>query len=603
MTIELHPHQFEAVQKMHNGCVLWGGVGTGKTITALAYALEKEPDRDIVVVTTAKKRDSADWEQEAALLMVKPDRIEVTSWNKINEHKDTEGKFFIFDEQRLVGAGAWVKAFYKIARKNHWILLSATPGDTWSDYAPMFIANGWYKNITEFRREHAIYSRYTTFPKIEKWIGEGKLVKFRKRLLVEMPMIRHTTRHMHYIECDYDRETLDTVRKRRWNVYEDKPLKNAAELYGVMRKVVSSDPDRRSKMAQLVATHPRLIVFYNFNYELEILRGICQEISTTHALDGDISNDPSSKNNWQTSESGLVLPQNLEIQDLQGQPLEIVPERIETWESKEAKTSPETTPSTPSPLTNRETTQSSLTPEQLRLWWTQESRTAPSPMRTKSRLAGAQLGKTLHPVETPSSPVATSAAISPSSPSPTDAWSGTIWEDDQTPEVNFRMQRAKYNYEAHERKGEWLKNSNPSSMSMIYPKSRLELDESLSSSGTIGTTKTSSDSTSLPDISTGSFGWAEWNGHKHQPIPDTDRWVYLVQYASGSEGWNCVSTDAMAFWSLTYSWKQFNQAQGRIDRLNTPFEDLHYHVLMTESVAEKPVIRSLEQKKDFQPKM
>ena len=455
MKIELRDHQKDAVDKIHNGCVLCGGVGTGKTITSLAYAKAYEAGKTIVVITTAKKRDSGDWEKEAMMLQIHPDDIEVTSWNKIRDYEDWDDQFFIFDEQRLVGSGAWVKSFYKIAKKNHWILLSGTPGDTWADYGPMFIANGWYKNISEFRAEHAIYSRYAKFPKIERWVGEAKLRRYRDALLVDMPMLRHTVRHIHQVECEYDSDKLDLVRKKRWNVYEDKPIKNAAELFGVMRKVVSTDPSRTEALRSLINTHPKLIVFYNYNYELEIMRNLLGSMTPVHILEDDLI-QPRQSDSLSTTLASLRPDNTTAIGDLLGL----------------------YTP-TPTLLMNGET------------------------------------------------------IVNP--------YSST------SQEMNAPT-------------------------SLILPEERT------------------------------SFGWAEWNGHKHQPIPDTDRWVYLVQYTSGSEGWNCIETDAMAFWSLTYSWKQYSQAQGRIDRMNTPFVDLNYYVLMADSPAEKPVIRSLDKKEDFQPR-
>lgn len=375
-SVVLEPHQEKAIDEMHNGCVLWGGVGSGKTYTALAYALLKESGKKIYVITTAKVRDSFAWEKSAANLAVDFDGIVVDSWNKIKDYTDIQNAFFIFDEQRLVGTGEWVKAFYKIADKNNWILLTATPGDTWMDYVPVFIANGFYKNITEFRDRHVVWDRYSKFPKVKKYVDEGILIRRRKLLLVEMPVDRHTTRHLETISCDYDEELFERVWKKRWHVFEERPLRDAGELFRVGRKVVARHPSRLDAVRKLMERHPRLIVFYNFDYELEDLRKL-------------------------------------------------------------------------------------------------------------------------------------------------------IWE----PSIDGNLR--------------------------------------------------------------------EWNGHKHEDIPDSEAWLYLVQYSAGAEGWNCITTDAVCFYSLTYSYKQFEQAQGRIDRINTPFFDLFYYILSTKSMVDKAVWRSLKTKRDF----
>lgn len=372
MKYELHPHQEDALVKMHNGCVLAGDVGTGKTFTALSYAALTEPGKHIYVITTAKKRDAGDWLKEAALVDIDADLFHVDSWNNISKYATVEDALFILDEQRLVGTGAWTRSFYQIAAKNRWILLSATPGDVWMDYAPVFIANGFFKNITEFRNKHVVMDPWSKYPKVKKYLGEGRLMAMRRAILVQMPMARHTTRHVEWVEVEHDQRLVDLVWKQRWNFYEEEPIKDAGELFRVGRKLVGSDPSRLEKVRHLQKQHPKLIVFYNFDYELEALRTLADEV-----------------------------------------------------------------------------------------------------------------------------PV------------------------------------------------------------------------------------------------------AEWNGHKHQDIPDTDEWIYLVQYLSGSEGWNCTSTDAMVFYSLTYSYKQFWQAQGRIDRMNTPFVDLFYYVLMSNTVFDKAVKKSIDEKKDF----
>jgi len=379
--VDLYPHQQKALEELSNGKILWGGVGSGKSRVAAAYYMRMEADADIYVITTAKKRDSLDWQCEFAAYGVGKHldatlggSLTVDSWNNIGKYTHVKGGFFIFDEQRIVGSGEWAQKFLHIARRNRWILLSATPGDTWLDYIPVFVANGFYRNRSEFKRRHVVYNSFAKFPKVERYLEVGHLVRLRNQVLVEMPYTRHTTRVTEIVPVEYDREQFERVYKQRWNVFKERPLRDVGELFLVMRKVVNSSPTRLTAIQRLMERHPRLIVFYNFDYELDVLRSLAS--------------------------SGITV--------------------------------------------------------------------------------------------------------------------------------------------------------------------------------------------------------AEWNGHRHQPIPSKEsRWLYLVQYAAGAEGWNCTETDAMVFYSLTYSYKLFEQAYGRIDRLDTPFSVLKYYVFMSDSVIDKAIWRALKSKKNF----
>jgi hypothetical protein len=414
--VELYQHQLEAVEKLSNGSILWGGVGTGKSLTAAAYYVKAEAPKDVYVITTAKKRDSLDWVGEFAKFGIGREPsgttqgvLTVDSWNNLAKYEHIRGAFFIFDEQRIVGSGQWAKKFIEIARKNRFILLSATPGDTWLDYIPIFIANGFYKNRTEFKRAHVVYNTYSKFPKVDRYTEVGKLVKLRNQLLVEMPYERHTTRICKDVLVEHDKELMDTVVKKRWHVYETRPCRNVAELFHVMRKVVNTDSSRVTAVRSLMEKHPRLIVFYNFDYELQNLR--------------------------------LLGSETLSQQS----------ENVATGDSSGPSTA-----------------------------------TAEGPGSTLNR-------------------------------------------------------------------------------------------------------------STIP----GSFAVAEWNGHKHEPIPQTDSWLYLVQYAAGAEGWNCIETDSTVFFSMPYSYKLWHQAHGRIDRLNTPYTELHYYTLKSNSVIDHAVAKSLSMKKSF----
>jgi len=429
---KLYPHQQEVVNRLSNGKILWGGVGTGKSITAAAYYMQKEAPRDVYVITTAKKRDSVDWEREFAKFGVgkKADAtvagvLTVDSWQNIGRYSDVEGAFFIFDEQRVVGSGEWASKFINIAHKNRWILLSATPGDNWLDYIPVFIANGFYRNRTEFKREHVVYSAYSKFPKVDRYINVGRLVRLRNDILVEMPYLPHTTRWPHEIIVDYDHDLFYKVANDRWHVYENRPIRDIAEMFLVMRKVVNSHPSRVEVVRELLEKHPKLIVFYNFDFELELLRKLGKELTQTPAGTDFSNTEPNTTSFFSAASPATRQPLN--------------------W--------------TTSKIGSTSTTQST--------------------------------------------------------------WSGS------------------------------------------------------------------------------KFQVAEWNGHKHQALPDTDSWLYLVQYVAGAEGWNCISTDATCFYSLPYSYKVWHQAHGRIDRLNTPYFDLHYYILKTNSLIDRAIWQSLSKKRNF----
>ena len=377
--MELKPHQKTALKELSNGKILWSGVGSGKSKVAVEYYVANEQPKDIYVITTAKKRDTLDWDKEFVHRGIsthergpKTGLLIVDSWNNLSKYVDVVDGFFIFDEQRLVGSGTWVKSFLKIVQRNNWIMLTATPGDTWLDYIPVFIANGFYKNRTQFKREHVVYKPFSKFPKVDRYLNTGRLNKLRNQILVQMPYTRLTTRHSKTRYVLHNEDLLQSVLKNRWHIYHNRPIRDVAELFALLRKIVNSDPSRVRTIRELLLEHPKMVIFYNFDYELELLRALQNQVTV-----------------------------------------------------------------------------------------------------------------------------------------------------------------------------------------------------------------------------------AEWNGHKHEEIPAKESWAYLVQYVAGSEGWNCVETDTICFYSLTYSYKNWEQAHGRIDRLNTPFFDLYYYVLRSKSAVDWAVWRSLKAKKNF----
>ena len=395
MAIGLYDYQLDAIKRMKNGCILCGGVGSGKSRTALGYYFIRNGGKvdtdhyvpmrnpkDLYIITTAHKRDTLEWEGDMAPFLISPNskidiyshKVVIDSWNNIKKYVDVKNAFFIFDEQRVVGSGTWVKTFLKITKSNEWILLSATPGDTWSDYIPVFIANGFYRNRGEFIDEHVVYSRFSKYPKIDKYINESKLYTLRNSILVYMSYKRPTVSHHEDVICGYDQKLYKEVMRSRWNIFENKPLVNAADLCLLLRKIVNSDESRQLEVLRLVKEHPKSIIFYNFDYELDILRSL--------------------------------------------------------------------------------------------------------------------------------------------------------------------------DY------GEGVK-------------------------------------------------VAEWNGHEHQKIPDGDKWVYLVQYAAGCEGWNSTQTDTVIFYSQNYSYKVMVQASGRIDRLNTSYTHLYYYHLKSPASIDIAISRALNSKKKF----
>lgn len=586
--LALRPHQEMALSKLGNGKILGGLPGTGKSRVATAYYQQSESPKDVYVITTAKKRDSLDWEGEFAVIGVGKSKdatvagvLTVDSWNNLPKYIGVKDAFFIFDEQRLVGAGAWSKSFIKIAKQNRWILLSATPGDVWLDYVPVFIANGFYANRTEFKREHVVYNNYSRFPKVDHYIGTGRLIRHRNAILVEMPYLSHTTRHVEIIEVDYDKELFEKVLKRRWHVYENRPLKDAGELYGAMRKVANSDPSRLQAVRELMKKHPRLVVFYNFNYELEALR--------TLATDGEPLNEWSepwhdfvhTTSSW--SELKTTSNSKLLAVDAESKSIPIHSRKKDTSDTYQG---------VPSGWNDHDPTESESC-------LTKDSESTIGDTTAPRRIASSTLmprGRTVHSVEhndlnvkshqKPNSLLERNSSSSLDQ-SPTNGGTGSKSSVRGTLSLVEKTSTS---------------TPNSSSSMKTFSGSHLPDRGESSTSHSRGTGLISVPEISSGLVSTSSMSpvqIAEWNGHKHEPIPKTDRWVYLVQYVAGAEGWNCTSTDAMCFYSLTYSYKNWFQAFGRIDRLNTPYTNLFYYVLKSKSLIDIVIWKSLMGKESF----
>lgn len=239
----------------------------------------------------------------------------------------------------------------------------------------VLINHGFYKNRSEFTREHIVYSRFSKFPKVDRYLNTGRLVRLRNKILVNMDFKRETISHHEDIYVKYNIEKYKDVGKTRWDPYKKEPIINAAGLCYVWRKIVNLDQSRQIALLEIMEKHPRAIIFYNFDYELELLKEVCI---------------------------------------------------------------------------------------------------------------------------------------------------------------------------------------------------------------------------------CGGYEVAEWNGHKHQPVPnDSERWAYLVQYNAGAEGWNCITTDTIIFFSQNYSYKIMEQSAGRINRMNTPYKDLYYYHLKSRSGIDLAISKSLKEKKTF----
>lgn len=369
--IELYDYQRKAINRLHNGSVLCGKVGSGKSFTGLFYYLENHKDLPLYIITVAKKRNDKEWHRDLEKLGIEG---VVDSWNNITKYLDVKDAFFLFDEQRAIGYGSWGTSFIKIARRNKWIMLTATPGDVWMDWMCIFLANNFYRNKTDFVDRHVEYNPYSKFPQIKRYHETDRLERLRQHIAVPMQDFRTTRTHRQYINASFDKDLYKSVIDNRFNPFTEEPIMNASEFTQVLRRIVNTSDRRRENVKQQIMTRDRIIIFYNYTYELDILKEICQELN-----------------------------------------------------------------------------------------------------------------------------------------------------------------RAFY----------------------------------------------------------------QWNGQKHETIPDAETWVYLVQYTAGAEGWNCITTDTILFYSLNYSYRIMEQSEGRINRVNTSFTDLYYIYVKSPASIDDAIARSISSKKKF----
>lgn len=277
--LHLDKGQTQAIQDLRSGFILRGGVGSGKSRTSLAYILTSEYNgRDIYIITTAKKRDTHEWDQEAAILGWQVDgpcwdnmTLTIDSWNNTKKYKDVKNAFFIFDEQKTSGGGAWAKTFLKIAKSNGWLLLSATPGDRWMDFWPIFVANGFYKNKTEFLDQHVMFRPFTTFPQISGYKHVKKLEFLLRSISVGIDVEKHVTWHEEDVYCDYNRALYQQIVKTRCDPKTLEPYDSMTGMVWGLRRLVNGSQGRLEALERVCRDHERVIVFYTTNFELEML--------------------------------------------------------------------------------------------------------------------------------------------------------------------------------------------------------------------------------------------------------------------------------------------------------------------------------------------
>lgn len=297
----LYPHQKEALSRMFNGCVLNGTVGSGKSRTGLYFYFSEyggsiDPDYvpmknppDLYIITTAKKKHDMEWEQEMIpFLLYSPDeknklyknKVVVDSWQCLHKYENVQGAYFLFDENKINGKGAWAKTFLKLTRNNEWIVLSATNGDRIEDYETLFVAEGFVRNRTDFRNQFLIYSNYTKFPKVEGYRNETRFFRLRDRILIDMDFQRHTIQHHEDVYANYDIRKYKEVMRNRWDPFKEEPIAQASSLCYVLRKIVNCDESRQIVLLELLEDHPKAIIFYNFDDELEILLNLAYQPGT-----------------------------------------------------------------------------------------------------------------------------------------------------------------------------------------------------------------------------------------------------------------------------------------------------------------------------------
>lgn len=292
----LFPHQEEAIKRMFNGCVLNGTVGSGKSRTGLYYYFQRYGGRiegdeytfmrqkpkppDLYILTTAKKRNDKEWEEELIPFLLSTDpkhnqhygnKVVVDSWQNIKKYDHVTNAFFIFDENKINGKGAWAKSFLKLTKTNEWIILSASNGDRWEDYETLFIAEGFYRNRTEFRNNHLVYSNYGGFPKVVRYLNEARLFRLRDKILIDMDFKRQTEPHHEDVYVQYDIAKYKDVIRTRWDPYKNEPIQQASTLCYILRRIVNEDQSRQVALLELLEDNPRAIIFYNFDNELDIL--------------------------------------------------------------------------------------------------------------------------------------------------------------------------------------------------------------------------------------------------------------------------------------------------------------------------------------------
>lgn len=317
----LYNFQRQLLNSIEENYIIAADTGTGKTMMAIHHYLKHNTGEPLLILAPPQKIKEGGWQRELDFVASHYNieiPYDIISYGVLSKRwKEYKDWFLVMDECHYVKnpTSQRGKAAINLTKQStNFLLLSATPSSNgWGDTIAYMIMFGYYKNKTQFLKEHAVYNRidygngpvnvvsdYRDQEKLQK-LYQSFSIKLAKEDCLDLPPLVFEKVHFK------PSKEYNIIKKDR--VLGEELFDNISKLQHGLRFYANQADKLKYTEMLLEGTEENVIIFYNYKQENEELKKIAKKLKKkVFEVSGSKTNLPD-KEKWTSLKNSVTIVQ------------------------------------------------------------------------------------------------------------------------------------------------------------------------------------------------------------------------------------------------------------------------------------------------------